>query len=51
MFWTLGGNQVGKAMIVGWRDLLAPARRAGGDVAIWPFDGALAELMSAIASS
>ena len=27
MFWTLGGNQVGKAMIVGWRDLLAPARR------------------------
>jgi hypothetical protein len=45
MFWTLGGNQVGKAMIVGWRDLLAPARRAGVDVAIWPFDGALADLM------
>jgi hypothetical protein len=45
MFWTLGGNQVGKAAIVGWRDLLAPARRAGVDVAIWPFDGALAELI------
>ena len=45
MFWTLGGNQVGKAMIVGWRDLLAPARRNGVDVAIWPFDGALAALI------
>jgi hypothetical protein len=45
MFWTLGGNQVGKAMIVGWRDLLAPARRDGVDVAIWPFDGALCDLM------
>ena len=45
MFWTLGGNQVGKAMIVGWRDLLAPARRASVDVAIWPFDGALADLL------
>jgi hypothetical protein len=47
MFWTLGGNQVGKAMIVGWRDLLAPARRTGVDIAIWPFDGALADLIQA----
>lgn len=45
MFWTLGGNQVGKAAISGWRDLLAPARRAGVDVAIWPFDGLLADLL------
>jgi hypothetical protein len=45
MFWTLGGNQVGKAMIVGWRDLLAPARRNGVDIAVWPFDGGLAELI------
>jgi hypothetical protein len=45
MFWTLGGNQVGKGMVVGWRDLLAPARRHGVDVALWPFDGALADLM------
>ena len=45
MFWTLGGNQVGKGMIVGWRDLLAPARRAGVEVVIWPFDGTLAKLM------
>lgn len=45
MFWTLGGNQVGKAAIVGWRELLAPARRDGVAVAIWPFDGALAALL------
>ena len=45
MFWTLGGNQVGKAAISGWRELLAPARRAGTDVAIWPFDGSLAALL------
>jgi hypothetical protein len=45
MFWTLGGNQVGKAAIVGWRDLLTPARRDGVDLAIWPFDGALGDLI------
>jgi hypothetical protein len=45
MFWTLGGNQVGKAAISGWRELLTPARRAGIDVAIWPFDGPLAALL------
>jgi hypothetical protein len=45
MFWTLGGNQVGKAMIVGWRDLLAPARRNGVGIAVWPFEGGLAELI------
>ena len=45
MFWTLGGNQVGKAAISGWRELLAPARRAGMDVGIWPFDGSLAALL------
>jgi hypothetical protein len=45
MFWTLGGNQVGKAAISGWRELLAPARHAGIDVAIWPFDGPLTALL------
>ena len=45
MFWTLGGNQVGKAAITGWRELLAPARRAGMDVAIWPFDGSARRLL------
>lgn len=28
LFWTLGPNQVGKATIIGWRDVLAPAVRA-----------------------
>ncbi|MGH6899873.1 MAG: hypothetical protein ACREJ5_25525 [Geminicoccaceae bacterium] len=45
MFWTLGGNQVGRAAITGWRDLLAPARQGGVDVAIWPFDGPLPALL------
>ena len=27
LFWTLGGNQVGKAAISGWRDVIAPALR------------------------
>ncbi|SHJ98312.1 hypothetical protein SAMN02745194_03876 [Roseomonas rosea] len=36
LFWTLGGNQVGKAAISGWRDVVQPARRAGA--LLWPFD-------------
>lgn len=46
LFWTLGGNQVGKAAISGWRDLLAPALRADADVALWPFGGRLDELLA-----
>lgn len=46
LFWTLGGNQVGKAAISGWRDVLAPALRDSGlDVGLWPFDGTLEELL------
>lgn len=41
LFWTLGGNQVGKAAIIGWRDVLAPALR---NVSLWPFDGPLPPL-------
>lgn len=41
LFWTLGANQVGRAAISGWRDLLAPSLRGGGDVRLWPFDGSL----------
>jgi len=42
MFWTLGGQQVGKAAIAGWRDVLAPAMRDPNvDVAVWPFSGPL----------
>jgi DNA-3-methyladenine glycosylase I len=48
MFWTLGPKAVGKATLAGWRDAIKPAladhRRRH---AIWPFDGALFELLSA----
>jgi len=44
LFWTLGGNQVGKAAIIGWREVLAPALRDGGPVSLWPFDGPLSTL-------
>lgn len=45
LFWTLGAQQVGKAAITGWRDLLAPAVRRRDPVRLWPFDGPLAELL------
>ena len=44
MFWTLGGNQVGKGAVTGWRDVLQPAC-ATGRVDLWPFDGAFEELL------
>jgi hypothetical protein len=46
IFWTLGGSQVGKAAITGWRDLLAPALGTGVDLALWPFQGPLDELLA-----
>ena len=49
MFWCIGANQVGKAAIAGWRDLIAPAlgRPASeGALSIWPFDGSFADLLS-----
>jgi hypothetical protein len=46
LFWTLGGQQVGKAAITGWRDLLVPALRNGRDLALWPFQGRLRELLA-----
>lgn len=42
LFWTLGPSQVGKAAIAGWREIIQPNRQA---VALWPFDGALNELL------
>jgi hypothetical protein len=42
LFWTLGGNQVGKAALTGWREVILPALQRGA--ALWPFDGALADL-------
>lgn len=45
LFWTLGGNQVGKGALSGWREMLQPARVvAGGGAALWPFEGSLREL-------
>jgi hypothetical protein len=46
LFWTLGGNQVGKAPIAGWRDLLVPALRDDPNLSLWPFDGGLESLLA-----
>jgi hypothetical protein len=47
LFWTLGGQQVGRAAISSWRDVLQPALADPGlDVAIWPFDGPLEDLFA-----
>ena len=42
IFWTLGGNQVGKAAIAGWRELIVPHL---DDIGLWPFGGSLHELL------
>ncbi|MEO8604681.1 MAG: hypothetical protein ABI629_19085 [bacterium] len=42
LFWTLGGQQVGKGAISGWTDVIAPAVRQSAErIALWPFDGPL----------
>ena len=47
IFWTLGGNQVGKGAITGWRDVLGPAvRERALPIGIWPFAGQFDELVS-----
>jgi hypothetical protein len=46
LFWTVGGQQVGKAAISGWREVLVPTLCSGEvDVVIWPFAGPLFELL------
>ncbi|HBB16012.1 MAG TPA: DUF429 domain-containing protein [Syntrophus sp. (in: bacteria)] len=46
LFWTLGPKQVGRGAIVGWREVLAPALKDSNlDVAVWPFDGTLDQLL------
>ena len=48
LFWTLGGQQVGKAAISGWTQVLAPALRCEENclpVFIWPFSGRLPDLL------
>ncbi|WP_242361105.1 MULTISPECIES: hypothetical protein [unclassified Anaeromyxobacter] len=44
LFWTVGGKQVGKAALAGWRDVVLPALR-DARAAIWPFQGELATLL------
>jgi hypothetical protein len=39
LFWTMGGQQVGKAALCGWREVLNPS------VCIWPFQGRLDDLL------
>lgn len=41
LFWTLGGNQVGKGAIAGWQEVIIPNLARIG---LWPFDGSLTEL-------
>nr|WP_302052399.1 DUF429 domain-containing protein [Devosia sp. WQ 349K1] len=43
LFWTLGGNQVGKGAISGWSEVVIPSLNQAG---IWPFDGPLSQLES-----
>lgn len=47
LFWTMGAQQVGKAAIHGWREILGPALKMAAYVpmSIWPFSGALDALM------
>jgi hypothetical protein len=42
LFWTLGGQQVGKAALAGWHEVVIPKLRQG--CRLWPFDGNLEEL-------
>ena len=47
LFWTVGGQQVGRAAIIGWRELLAPELRRDPDpLVLWPFDGPLDALLA-----
>lgn len=42
IFWTLGGQQVGKGALSGWVEVVKPAQAGGASV--WPFDGSLERL-------
>ena len=48
LFWTLGGNQVGRAAIAGWQSMVRPLVEHGAK--LWPFDGTLAKLEEAAVS-
>jgi hypothetical protein len=42
IFWLVGPRQVGRSAVCIWRELIAPRL---DQVALWPFDGPLAELL------
>jgi hypothetical protein len=45
LFWTMGAQQVGKAAISGWKDLISPAfEDCNINLKIWPFSGNLQQL-------
>ena len=46
LFWLVGAKQVGRAAISGWKDLLAPALAQQPELSIWPFGGALVDLLA-----
>jgi hypothetical protein len=47
IFWTIGGQQVGKGALSGWKEMLVPLIADETiDAAIWPFDGTLSDLAS-----
>lgn len=46
LFWCVGAQQVGPAVISGWRELLQPLLLTGRErVRLWPFDGELDALL------
>jgi hypothetical protein len=42
VFWTLGGNQVGRGALSGWAEVVRPMIEQGAR--LWPFEGSLSEL-------
>jgi Uma2 family endonuclease len=46
LFWLVGGAQVGKAAIAGWRSVLLPAIAGPAEVGLWPHDGPLEHLLA-----
>jgi hypothetical protein len=47
LFWTLGAQQVGKAAISGWKEVIVGQNGIPSHVSIWPFSGTLVELLGA----
>lgn len=45
LFWTLGGQQVGKAAISGWTQVLTAQGELLPGVSLWPFCGRLEDLL------